>query len=517
MNKGSSLLRWGGLLLAVSAVLVFGTRGLASLSGNNLAKRPDVIKIDVLSQFGNLERTAVVFFHDKHTEAVKEMGKDCSACHEKKDGTLVLKYKREADVSKQIVMDTYHDNCIACHKDATRMKLKSGPVTCNECHNVKKVVISSRAPVGFDKSLHSRHDKAFSGKCEKCHHAYDEKKKKLFYDKGREGSCRYCHGEQAVDNRVSFRTAAHMDCLGCHVKLTARKKDAGPVQCAGCHDAAVQAEYKVPGDVPRMKRNQPDAALIKKGKIGTMNRVAFNHKAHEGAADNCRVCHHKEMTACNDCHTVAGKKKGGFVTLETAMHRFDNDTSCFGCHTSQKQSKNCAGCHSVMETRKRKESATCLSCHTTPPKLIVADAGADELAAIAMLELQSRNLESSLYSQEDIPEVVEIKLIADKYEAVKFPHRKIVNKLMSNLQGNKLAGHFHTQPGTLCQGCHHNSPAATTPPKCASCHIKPVDNKELYRPGLMAAYHRQCMGCHTKMGIEKPSNVDCTGCHVEKK
>ena len=168
------------MLLAVSAVLIFGTQGLASLAGKSLAKRPDVIKIDGMSQFGNLERPAVLFFHDKHTEAVKEMGKDCSACHEKRDGNLVLKYKREADVSKQIVMDTYHDNCIACHKDATRMKRKSGPVTCNECHNAKKVVISSRAPVGFDKSLHFRHDRAFAGKCEKCHHAYDEKKKKLF-------------------------------------------------------------------------------------------------------------------------------------------------------------------------------------------------------------------------------------------------------------------------------------------------------------------------------------------------
>jgi hypothetical protein len=517
MNKGRSLLRWGGLLPAVAAVLVFGTQGLASITGKSQAKRPDVIKIEVLKKFGDLERPVVTFLHDKHSEAVREMGKDCTACHEEKDGKLVLMYKRDADLSRQAVMDIYHDNCITCHKEAAGRKLKSGPVTCNECHDRKNQVVSSRARVGLDKSLHYRHDKAFSGKCEKCHHAYNEKKKELFYDKGRESSCRYCHGEQAVDNKDSFRAVAHRDCLGCHVKLTARKKDAGPIQCAGCHDAEVLVQYKVPGDIPRMKRNQPDAAIIKKGKIGTMHRVAFNHKAHEGYTDNCRVCHHKAMTACNDCHTVTGEKKGGFVTLETAMHRFDNDTSCFGCHTGRQQAKNCAGCHSLMEKRKRKESATCLSCHTTPGKTLPADAGEDELAAIAMIELQGRKPDIAIYSEKEIPEEVVIKQIADKFEAVKFPHRKVVNKLMSNMQGNKLAGYFHTQPGTMCQGCHHNSPAAATPPRCASCHIKPVDNKELYRPGLMAAYHRQCMGCHTKMGIEKPSNVDCTGCHLEKK
>ena len=517
MNKGSSLLRWGGLLTAVAAVLVFGAHELAALTDKDPVQRPDVIKIEVMKKFVDLERPVVTFFHDKHTTAVQAMGKDCTACHEQKDGKLVLMYKRDADVSGQAVMDTYHDNCIACHKAATDQKLASGPVTCNGCHDRKKLTVSSRAPVGLDKALHFKHDKAFSGKCEKCHHAYDEKKKQLYYAKGQEGSCRYCHGEKDVDNKVSFRTAAHLDCVGCHVKLTGRQKDAGPIQCAGCHDADAQALQKVAGDIPRMKRNQPDTTLVKKEKAGQMNRVAFAHQAHEGYADNCRVCHHKEMTACNDCHTVAGKKQGGFITLETAMHKINSDTSCFGCHTTQQKKKACAGCHAQMETRKRKDSTTCLSCHTTPPGQIAADAGADERAAIAAIELQGRRLESPRYKDTEIPEEVEIKQIVDKYEAVKFPHRKIVNALMGKMQGNKLAGYFHSQPGTMCQGCQRNSPAAAKPPTCASCHMTPLDQKELHRPGLMAAYHRQCMGCHTQMGIEKPSNVDCTGCHLERK
>ena len=34
------------------------------------------------------------------------------------------------------------------------------------------------------------------------------------------------------------------------------------------------------------------------------------------------------------------------------------------------------------------------------------------------------------------------------------------------------------------------------------------------KPGLMGAYHLQCMGCHKEMGMEKP--VSCTDCHKEK-
>ena len=518
MKKRSSLLQWKGLLTAVAAVLIFGTHGLAALTGKDLAKRPDVIQIEVMKKFGNLQRPVVTFLHDQHTDAVQEMGQDCTACHEQKDGKLVHLYKRSADTAKQVVMDTYHANCIACHQEATAKNFKSGPVTCNDCHNRKKIVVSSRVPVGLDKGLHYRHDKALAGKCEQCHHVYDEKKKVLFYAKGQEGSCRYCHAEKMVGNKISFRTAAHMDCVGCHLKRAFKKKSAGPIQCAGCHDSLAQAHFNKMGEeVPRLKRNQPDAVLIKKGSAGKMNRVAFAHQAHEGYADNCRVCHHKAMTACNDCHTVTGNKKGGFVPLETAMHKFDSNTSCFGCHLSQQKTKNCAGCHSFMEIRKSKDQATCRQCHGIPAKMIAAAAGDDAHAAMAAIELQNRSLEPPQYKPEQIPAEVQIKLLSDQYEAVKFPHGKIIDRLMSNMQANKLAGYFHSQPGTMCQGCHHNSPATAKPAKCASCHMISLEHKDLYRPGLMAAYHRQCMGCHKQMGIERPSNVDCTGCHLEKK
>ena len=81
---------------------------------------------------------------------------------------------------------------------------------------------------------------------------------------------------------------------------------------------------------------------------------------------------------------------------------------------------------------------------------------------------------------------------------------------------SKLASYFHREPGTLCQGCHHNSPAAKKPPQCSSCHGQPFDAKKLDRPGLMAAYHQQCMDCHDKMQLEKPVATDCIACHKKK-
>ena len=94
------------------------------------------------------------------------------------------------------------------------------------------------------------------------------------------------------------------------------------------------------------------------------------------------------------------------------------------------------------------------------------------------------------------------------------PHRQIVQALVKGIGDSKLAAYYHADPGTICQGCHHNSPIAKKPPQCGSCHGKPFDEKKPHTPGLLGAYHIQCMGCHAEMGIEKP--VGCTECHKEK-
>jgi DnaJ-class molecular chaperone len=93
----------------------------------------------------------------------------------------------------------------------------------------------------------------------------------------------------------------------------------------------------------------------------------------------------------------------------------------------------------------------------------------------------------------------------------------MVETLVKGIEKNKLATYFHREEGTLCQGCHHNSPADKKPPRCGSCHGRPFDANAVLRPGMKGAYHQQCIGCHQEMGLEKPKATDCAGCHKEKK
>ncbi len=90
--------------------------------------------------------------------------------------------------------------------------------------------------------------------------------------------------------------------IGCHRKMTAQNKDAGPAQCGGCHDVRRQALIEKLTDVPRMERNQPDAVMVKESNPGPVTKrmlpVPLDHKAHEGYADTCRGCHHAALTPC---------------------------------------------------------------------------------------------------------------------------------------------------------------------------------------------------------------------------
>ena len=136
--------------------------------------------------------------------------RNCAACHlSAKDpqsgkDRMSAKFMRLEDTSRQAVMDIYHDNCIGCHRETRASNEKSGPLECGECHRPRPTVASSWQPIGMDKSLHYRHSKAMDQKCQTCHHEYNENTKTLFYAKGREGTCRYCHLQQPEKNIVSL-------------------------------------------------------------------------------------------------------------------------------------------------------------------------------------------------------------------------------------------------------------------------------------------------------------------------
>ena len=514
-------------ICTVAALMVFigssALYGSAQLSRIPSGATADVIRIDGMRIFGELEKPPVEFLHDAHTKALAANNKDCSTCHLTRNDRISIKFKRFEDTDRLTVMNIYHKECIACHGDMKVAGEKSGPVECNECHAEKSRFVSSRQPMGMDKSLHYRHVAAQEQKCERCHHAYDDKTKKLFYAKGEEGTCRYCHRSETEENRISMRAASHIACVDCHRKNQLKNIVAGPVECAGCHDAAAQQKIEKIEAVPRMERNQPDAVLLKRapkespvenGVANRMRFVPFDHKAHEAYNNTCRACHHETLKACNDCHTMAGTKQAKGVNLEKAMHQADSQKSCRGCHLEKQNDKKCAGCHVFIGARIDNKQSACLPCHmkSIPDKETLSNP--DQEKALAAEMLQARTPLAGTFAQEDIPEKVVIKNLSNQYEAVDFPHRKIVNALVGDVKDSKLASFFHTDQGTMCQGCHHNSPVSKKPPACANCHAAPLDPQNPLKPGIMGAYHLQCMGCHKAMGIEKLA--ECTDCHKKK-
>ncbi|MBT8340490.1 MAG: cytochrome C [Desulfatitalea sp.] len=531
MGKGLNQIKGFGLWAASGLILIALVTGLTSArtsaSAPEADKRADAILIDGLKAFGPLERPPVYFFHDRHTEAVAKQGKDCLACHPKGEKYLSLKYRRAADVDKTTAMAVYHDDCIACHVDYRKRDIRSGPVTCGECHVAEAEVLIEHNPMGMDAALHHRHAKAADNECRHCHHAYNAETQQLYYAKGEEGSCRYCHKEQTEENRSAFQTAAHRGCIACHRAKRAQKEISGPIDCGGCHDPQRQALISRPEQVPRLKRNQPDKTLVKAhrseppaGEPKTIDRMAvvpFDHQQHEKVGGNCRTCHHAALSACVKCHTLEGDPDGDQVKLAQAMHQADSERSCVGCHNRKKARPECAGCHAAMPAQRVWASETaCRVCHIPQEAPVQRPSDDESLRALAAAMIYQRRQQEAPPDQNDIPETVTIGHLKDAYEAVRMPHRRIYNRMAEMIRDDNLAAVFHTAPTTLCQGCHHNSPSSLKPPQCGSCHGRTSDALNLTRPGLMAAFHEQCMQCHERMGIEKPAKRECRACHAER-
>lgn len=464
-----------------------------------------------MSVFGPLDRAPVPFGHDKHTKALEQEGKDCAYCHPKEDdGTLSLKFMRTENTNYDDVMNIYHDNCIDCHKEMEESLKKQLPITCGECHQRDPRFVSNALPMQMDKSLHYRHIAAVKDSCSLCHHEYDEAGDSLYYAKNEERSCRDCHLDATVDNRISFRLAAHEQCISCH-----RDRSKGFVMCAGCHDPAMRAEIKVVEDPPRLDIGQDEFMLVAapegerdQTKLGS---VPFSHIGHEQSHDNCRVCHHVQMDPCTECHTLDGGEKSGGVRLQRAMHDMNSEHSCVGCHEHQKENPECESCHFMIEKGSLSEHA-CEICHSGPKPDVLAQVG-DRYNSIEQFTPKPSEMKLT-FTEAEIPDTVTISILSDEYYPAKFPHRQIVYNLLGHINDNKVAKYFHGHEDLVCQGCHHHSPVGVEPPLCESCHGEPFDESKLFTPGLFGAYHRQCIGCHEKMAISKAT--DCEKCHKKR-
>ena len=485
--------------------------------------RADIIVIDSMKIFGDLEKAAVSFPHDKHTDVLEKQGKDCSTCHQTKDDKLVLKFQRTAEIDQETSLDIYHTNCINCHEERAAEDLETGPVECGECHQLRPKVIAAQEVINFDSSMHHRHIVAAENKCESCHHIVDAENNKIPYVKGKEDSCRACHKDPTLTKAQTYKAAAHEQCISCHQDKKSKEKIENKAvannKCAGCHDELLLKQIAKLDKIPRRDRNQPDLTFLKSFDTITsqmMNPVIFNHQQHEEKVFTCSDCHHETLNSCESCHDLKGSKEGGWVTLAQAMHKVGSERSCIGCHELKKQqAKDCAGCHSLIEPEKHvSDGQSCQSCHSISIEQIKKDktAGKELLAKHYRLP----PIGEPRIDYNTVPEEVVIDVISDQYQGVTFQHRKIIKSMMEKITGNALAKNFHQGKDAICQSCHHNSPDVSNPPKCISCHASAEGEQDGRVPGTKAAYHRQCFECHEKMEIEKPVSDDCTACHKEK-
>jgi hypothetical protein len=498
IHRALDLVALGWIFLAVAVAM--SSHATAAQQETRVIT-PSTVVMEFPENLGVMQRPAVEFNHAAHSQALEKEG--CSTCHTTDEGGLITALTATLSAEdRESLIDAYHSACMDCHKNRAAAAVKSGPVTCGECHVRRPPGVSTRAPMAFDYSLHGRHSVVYEDKCENCHHVYDEVQQKLKYEKGKEEGCSSCHGADDEERKLSLANASHRGCVSCHLTRIDNQLEAGPVLCAGCHDHSSQLAIEKMEEVPRLMRGQPDTAWIAAADASSP-AVPFNHQFHEPLTTSCSACHHRTLKPCKDCHTLLGSEEGAGITMAEAYHLVSSEHSCVGCHAQKTDSKECAGCHSTFAHAP--SQAACTVCHNGPRAAILsADGPPPSFEKVELSALPA--------TSDDFPENVVIEGLLDKYEASKLPHAKIVGKLHGIVGESTLAGKFHGDTDTLCAGCHHHTPAGTRPPPCRACHSETNDPTR-DKPGLKTAYHRQCVGCHIEMGLEQQG---CTDCHAAK-
>ncbi len=478
-----------------------------------------------------LERAPVYFDHTLHTNSLKSKAeKDCKVCH-RLEQEMDLKTQKTVRVyafpkapydesDHDALMLAYHGACGDCHRKMASEGKKSGPDIgqCAACHDRRTSPVEVEwawSPL-FNYKRHYQHLEAAKkqhpddelAQCGMCHHQLDEQQKKLVYKKDGANACTACHQDKTTKEARSLKKVAHAACIDCHMERAAKgEQKTGPFVCKGCHQDQNPLTAEEIKQIPRLKAGQKDVVTVvrKDPKSARMKAVVFDHKAHEKQGQFCNTCHHHSLEKCANCHTPDGDgEKGGGVPYERAYHMAGAQQSCVGCHDTIKQGKNCAGCHQWLTGDL--PNVSCPVCHTGP------DEGGKP-ADVPPIPLE--------FDKEKVPDVIRIRHMENEYEPARLEHQKIIKKLVEISNKNSMARVFHDAAGgqdALCRGCHHHTDlkAAKKLPPCSSCHTRRFNASDFGRPGMLAAYHRQCMGCHTAMD-QKPYPLQCEKCHKPKK
>ena len=104
-----------------------------------------------------------------------------------------------------------------------------------------------------------------------------------------------------------------------------------------------------------------------------------------------------------------------------------------------------------------------------------------------------------------------------RYKVLDSPILKTADKSLGDLYGPVRFMHAkHAAVTGDCLTCHHRrpkDPAASETLRCSACHQEAFNAKLPGRPGLKAAYHQRCLGCHAE---RNRGPVGCIDCHAKK-
>jgi len=484
--------------------------------GEHLSGASDLI-VAWPESLGKAQRKPAFFPHRKHVEELRREG--CRVCHPLSDGEKLLPFELATKIDcsrRESCLQGYHDFCSGCHLQRHGQKLEAGPTDCGGCHR-PATPPPAVVKMFFDYSLHQRHVITMQEKgrnpqprpCDRCHHT------------GEANACFECHLQKDQEGVPSWRKVAHLDCLNCHLDRSRENLSTGPFDCAACHQAEARAKIARLTEVPRLLGGQPDTLWVEaKGTKAPL--VPFNHRNHEVTTFFCTACHHRALGSCGQCHDAEGRlAQSGGVSLEQAYHRFDSDRSCVGCHVRKAaQNKACRACHQWIASPGKEG---CVDCHRgpSPEKMIQASenqpldhAQADAPRLVPRAEFFNRIgvlTQPADLQKEDFPDQIELDSGGKDYRPTSFPHGWVVEQLYKSVVKNKLAFSFMPRLEVFCSGCHHHQPAGQRPAGCGSCHHA-EGSLITDHPGLVEAYHRQCLGCHQAMDLVQ----SCEGCHQKQ-
>ena len=225
---------------------------------------------------------------------------------------------------------------------------------------------------------------------------------------------------------------------------------------------------------------------------------------------------------------------GGAVVFSHAGHAVDYNISCQTCHHESKEKRTnvqrCKTCHGVTydaafvktHAASINDNAACVTCHhyETAPKKWGHERHQSELGLECTdchhkdtsIEPEPQSCANCHESGAPTGKKAEAGTPPNQADAV---HARCVS-CHEGLFANKEKG---------CATCHTLKPLRDTIPQkgavklnpmftnCAVCHDKPAQKLV---PGAMDAYHKQCMGCHEKLGKGPYGKKACTQCHTGK-